>query len=200
LRSSSAVSRAASDARGWEAVHGFDMSLLRRLIATYGAAIDVFDRVFLVVVSLSLGVVVLLTGVEIVGRNVFKSSSPAAVDITLSLAVFVYLAGYLVLLNRDQDVMMDYFYRRFRPRTKAMIDALTALGCLVFFAILLLKSITLFKLGLHSLHPVFPIPHGVVVLPVLIAGAGCLLVAIRKSLDSLLALHDAFSNGATSAS
>lgn len=164
--------------------------MIRRIVALYGRFVDQVDRVVSVTTALLLGIVVVLTATEIIGRNVFKYSSPEAVDVTLSFAVLVYLLGYFVLLNRDQDVMMDFLYRRVSRRRQRLLDALTAIGVLAFFAILSVKSLQLFRLGLNSLHPVFPVPHGVVVLPVLIAAFGCVMVALRKALESLLALVD----------
>jgi len=164
--------------------------MIRRVIALYGRFVDAVDRVVLAVTSLLLGVVVILTAAEIVGRNVFKYSSPEAVDITLSVAVLVYLLGYFVLLNRDQDVMMDFFYRGLGTGMRRLLDAVTAVGVLIFFVILALKSLQLFRMGMNSLHPVFPVPHGVVALPVLIAAFACVLVAVRKMLDAMLALID----------
>jgi TRAP-type C4-dicarboxylate transport system permease small subunit len=162
--------------------------MIRRLVGAYGRAIDAFDRVVLAVSALLLGAVVVLTAVEIIGRNVFLRSSPEAVDVTLSLAVLIYFVGYLVLLNREQDVMMDYFYARFPAGLRRALDAATAVAILVFFVILLVKSWRLFELGLSSLHPVFPVPHGIVALPAVVGAAGCVLVALRKALDALLAL------------
>jgi len=164
--------------------------MIRRIIGGYGAVIDAIDRVVLVLTSLLLAVVVVLTAVEIIGRNVFKYSSPGSVDVTLSLAILVYFVGYLVLLNRDQDVMMDYFYLRFSPGVKRFLDAVTSVAILGFFIVLLLKSVKLFQMGMNSLHPVFPVPHGVVALPIVIAAIGCVLVALRKTLDTGLVLID----------
>lgn len=163
---------------------------MRGLIGWYGRVIDAIDRVLAAAMASLLGIVVLLTAVEIVGRNVFRYSSPEAVDVTLTLAIIVYLVGYAVLLNRDQDVTMDFFYRWFSPTSRRVIDLLTDVAILVFFVVLLLKSHRLFQMGLNSLHPVFPVPHGIVALPAVAAGVACVLVAIRRTLDTLLALID----------
>jgi TRAP-type C4-dicarboxylate transport system permease small subunit len=163
---------------------------MRQLIGWYGRAVDAIDRVLAAGMALLLGLVVLLTAAEILGRNVFRYSSPEAVDVTLSLAIVVYLVGYAVLLNRDQDVTMDFFYRRFAPAARRVIDLLTDTAILVFFVVLLMKSHRLFEMGLNSLHPVFPVPHGIVALPALAAGVACVLVALRRTLDSLLVLID----------
>ncbi len=165
--------------------------MIRRVFAVYGRAIDRIDRVVMAFSSILLGVVVLLTAIEIVGRNVFKYSSPEAVDLTLSLAVLAYLVGYMVLLNRDQDVMIDYFYRRFSAPLQRFVDAATALAILAFFVVLLIKSMTLVRLGLNSLHPVFPVPHGIIALPVVVGAAACTLAALRKTCDTFIAVIDA---------
>ena len=164
--------------------------MIRRILAAYGRAVDAVDRVIDAGAALLLGVVVLLTGAEIIGRNVFKYSSPEMVDITLALAILIYLLGYFVLLNRDQDVTMDFLYRRLGRRSRRVVDALTTLGILVFFLLLTEKSWLLVKLGMNSLHPVFPVPHGVVALPVLVASAICVLAALRRALDALRHLVD----------
>ena len=163
---------------------------MKRAIGIYGAFVDAIDRVVMAFCAVLLGVVVLLTAAEIVGRNVFKYSSPEMVDMTLSLAILVYLLGYYVLINRDQDVTMDFLYRRMAPGMRRWLDALTATGTLVFFVVLTAKSWRLFQLGMNSLHPVFPVPHGVVALPVLIAAAFCVLAALRRLIDSIATLAE----------
>lgn len=163
---------------------------MKRAIGIYGAFVDAIDRVVMAVCALLLGVVVLLTAAEIIGRNVFKYSSPEMVDMTLSLAILVYLLGYYVLINRDQDVTMDFLYRRMAPGTRRWLDVLTATGTLVFFVVLTAKSWRLFQLGMNSLHPVFPVPHGVVAVPVLIASAFCVLAALRRLIDALVTLTE----------
>ncbi len=48
--------------------------MIRRVFAVYGRANDRIDPVVIAFSSILLGVVVLLTAIEIVGRNVFKYS------------------------------------------------------------------------------------------------------------------------------
>ncbi|MBL8697082.1 MAG: TRAP transporter small permease [Alphaproteobacteria bacterium] len=164
--------------------------MIRGAIAFYGRVVDVIDRALMALMATLLGVVVVLSAVEIVGRNAFKHSSPEAVDVTLSLAILVYLVGYAVLINRDEDVTMDFLYRRFSAGVRRAIDLLTALAVLAFFVLLAFKSVKLFQLGLNSLHPVFPVPHGVVALPVVIAAVACTITALRRTLDAALACID----------
>jgi len=168
-------------------------SPLRRALGAYGRAVDALDRVTTVVCALLLAVVVLLTGAEIVGRTVFRSSSVEMVDLALQLAILMYFLGYLSLLNRDQDITMDYFYLRLPARARRVVDLLTAIAIAGFFVLLLVKSIALFRLGLRLSHPVFSVPYALIVTPAVLGAAGGLIVAVRKALDTIFNPPDATS-------
>ncbi len=160
---------------------------MRRALRLFGHAVDALERATTAACALLLAAVVLLAGAEIVGRTVFRRSSLEMVDLSLQLAILMYFIGYLALLNRDQDIVMDYFYVRFPARTRRLIDILTALAIAGFFLLLLVKSIALFRLGLRFPHPVFPLPNAVVIVPAVLGAAGGLIVAVRKALDVILA-------------
>jgi TRAP-type C4-dicarboxylate transport system permease small subunit len=117
----------------------------------------------------------------------FAASSVEMVDLALQLAILMYFIGYLALLNRDKDIMMDYFYLRFPRSVQRVLDLLTAVAVAGFFLILLVKSIALFRLGLRFSHPVFPVPNAIIIIPAVLGSAGGLIVAIRKALDVIVA-------------
>ena len=152
----------------------------------YGRAVDALDRATTVACALLLAAVVLLTGAEIIARTVFKSSSVEMVDLALQLAILMYFIGYLSLLNRDQDITMDYFYVRLPARVRRVVDVVTTVAIAAFLLLLLVKSITLFRLGLRFSHPVFPVPHAVIVIPAVLGAAGALIIAVRKALDTIV--------------
>jgi TRAP-type C4-dicarboxylate transport system permease small subunit len=164
---------------------------LRRAVGFYGRAVDRLDRATTFACALLLATVVLLTAAEILGRTLFASSSVEMVDLALQLAILMYFIGYLTLLNRDQDITMDYFYVRLPVRVRRVVDLLTAIAIAGFFVLLLVKSIALFRLGLRYPHPVFPVPHAVIVIPAILGAAGGLIVALRKALDTILARPEA---------
>ena len=160
---------------------------MRRALRLYGHAVDALERATTAACALLLAAVVLLAGAEIVGRTFFGHSSLEMVDLSLQLAILMYFIGYSALLNRDQDIVMDYFYVRFPVRARRLIDVLTALAVAGFFLLLLVKSIALFRLGLRFPHPVFPLPNAVVIVPAVLGAAGGLIVAVRKALDVIVA-------------
>jgi len=159
---------------------------MRRVLRLFGLAVDALERATTAACALLLAGVVLLAGAEIVGRTFFGHSSLEMVDLSLQLAILMYFIGYLALLNRDQDIAMDYFYVRFSAPVRRLIDILTAVAIAGFFLLLLVKSIALFRLGLRLRHPVFPLPNAVVIVPAVLGAAGGLIVAVRKALDVII--------------
>jgi TRAP-type C4-dicarboxylate transport system permease small subunit len=159
--------------------------LVSRAIETYGWAVDWLDRMTTALCALLLVAVVALSATEIVARSFFQASSVEVVDLTLQLAILMYFLGYLSLLNRNEDVAIDYFHRRIPTPIRRVVDILAACAIAAFFAVLLVKSVALFRLGLRYNHPVFPIPNAVTITPALLGSLGGLLVAVRKTLDAL---------------
>jgi TRAP-type C4-dicarboxylate transport system permease small subunit len=153
---------------------------VHRGLRLFGRAVDGFDRATLHFCTLLMALVVGLSAFEIVARSLFAASSVVTVDLASQLAVLMYFVGYLVLLNRDQDIVVDYFYLRL-PRTVQRAIAVAA-----FFGLLLYKSISLFRLGLSYNHPVFPIKQAVTSLPAVLGAAGGLVVALRKAIEAIV--------------
>ena len=161
------------------------LSGMRRALVLYRRFVDGLDRATMVFCALLLASVVCLSAIEIVGRSFFAMSSIEMVDLALQLSILMNFVGYMVLLNRNQDIEIDYFYARLPPSVRRAVDVLTALAIAGFFLLLLVKSFKLFRMGLRFSHPVFPIPQAVVTLPAVLGSAGGLIVAIRKALDVL---------------
>ncbi len=126
-----------------------------------------------------------LNAIEIASRYLFGNSSLYRVEISLELCTAMYLIGYLVLLARNEDVTMDYFYGRLPHRVQWILDVAIAAGTIWFFTVLLQSSLVYFRLTSTMTHPTFPISRGVTTLPILIAAAGCLWVALYRVLASV---------------
>lgn len=157
-----------------------------KVLRVFGDLVDYVDRLNTAVCATLIGVVVLLAGGEVIARNAFQRSSLELVDLSLQLAVLMYFIGYASLLNRNQDIRVEYFYDKLPPKAQKALDIITMISITVFFSVLLAKSIMLFRMGLHQSHPVFPIPNAVVISPAVLGAAGGLLVAVRKSIESIV--------------
>ena len=164
---------------------GPPLSGMRKTLVLYRRFVDALDRATMVFCALLLASVVCLSAIEIVGRSFFAMSSIEIVDLALQFSILMNFIGYLVLLNRNQDIEIDYFYVRLPRSVRRAVDVLVALAIAGFFLLLLIKSIKLLRMGLRFSHPVFPIPQAVVTLPAVLGSAGGLIVAIRKALDVL---------------
>ena len=165
--------------------------MIDALLRLYARSVRHVSDATLWLCVLALVAAVSLNAIEIGSRYVFGHSSLYRVEISLELCTAMYLAGYLVLLARNEDVAMDYFYARLPRRAQSMLDVAIAAGTLGFFAVLLDSSITYFRLTSTMTHPTFPISRGITTLPILIAAAGCFWVALYRVLASV---HDLAKN------
>lgn len=156
--------------------------MYRRLLSLFGRTVDIVDRATMVLCVAVLAIVVSLNAAEMFGRTFLARSSPFTVELSLILSSVLYFVGYLVLLKRDGDVVMEYVYNLFPERARRLIDVLVSVAVLFFFALLLRKSIDLYEVTSLMMHPVFPVKQSYTVVPMLAAAAGCLWVALYKAL------------------
>ena len=161
--------------------------MIGALLRAYGRSVQAVAAATLWLCVAALIVAVGLDAWEIVARYFFGSSSLYRVELSVELCTALYLIGYLVLLARGEDVTMDYFHERLPARVRVVLDVLIAAGVVWFFAVLLDASVAYFRLTRLMTHPTFPISRGVTTMPIVVAAAGGLWVAVYRLLD---ALHD----------
>jgi TRAP-type C4-dicarboxylate transport system permease small subunit len=162
-----------------------ELSVFGRFLHFYGLTVDFLDRFVMAACTVMLVVVVTLNGLEIVTRSFFGYSSLYSAELSLTISALMYFLGYVVLLRRDQDVRLDYFYLKLPTGLQRVIDALLALGVLTFFSVLFEASIRYVRLTSMMQHPVMPIPQSYTTAPILLAAACCLWVALYKVLVAI---------------
>jgi len=158
------------------------------ILKYYAKSVDLADRWLLLLCVLLLFVVVLLNAVEIITRYFLGYSSPVSMELAVSLSSCMYFIGYAVLLKRDEDVRMQYFFDRLGPKAKSVIETGTNVLIVIFFALILVKAIEFYRITSVMMHPVFPIKQSYSVLPVLLGGALCLWIALYRLWAGLGAL------------
>jgi TRAP-type C4-dicarboxylate transport system permease small subunit len=156
--------------------------VITALLRGYERTVRAVSNVTLVLCVAALVAAVGLDAIEIVARYFFGASSLYRVEVSVELCTALYLVGYLVLLARGEDVTMDYFHERLPPRVRLVLDVLIAAGIVWFFAILLQASLGYFRLTRLMTHPTFPISRGITTLPIVVAAAGCVWVAVYRLL------------------
>jgi len=170
----------------------------RTILKYYGMSVDLADRWLLSLCVLLLFVVVGLNAVEIFTRYFLGYSSPVSMELAVSLSSCMYFIGYAVLLKRDEDVRMQYFFDRLGPRTRSLIETATNILIVVFFVLILAKTIEFYRITSVMMHPVFPIKQSYSVLPILLGGAICLWIALYRlwvDLDNLFTKQAKKKNG-----
>ena len=166
--------------------------LATRALRALGQSVWLVDQAALALASALLILMAALNGLEAISR-IFGSSSIYYVQISLVLGSFVYFVGYLVLLRRSEDVSVAFFHKLLPPTARKVIDVLTALAIVVFFAVLLYASIGYYGLTSLMRHPVLPVQQSATTIPIIIGAGGCLLVAIYRA---AVALRDLFNGNA----
>jgi TRAP-type C4-dicarboxylate transport system permease small subunit len=118
---------------------------------------------------------------------------PFSMELAVFLSSCMYFVAYAVLLKRDEDVRMQYFFDRLGPKAQVLIDTVTDALIVAFFALILIKAIEFYRMTSMMMHPLFPIKQSYSVLPVLLGGAICLWVALYRfwaGLDALARKRD----------
>ncbi len=110
-----------------------------RPIRAYVRYVDALNRgvgtVVLYMIFVMMGV--LLFGS--ISRYVFNASFLWVIEMAQFLMAAYYLLGGGYSMQLEAHVRMDVFYDRWRPRTRAFWDSLTAL-CLIFYLIYLVRG------------------------------------------------------------
>jgi TRAP-type mannitol/chloroaromatic compound transport system permease small subunit len=108
-----------------------------RPIRAYVRYVDALNRV---VGTIVLYMIFVMMGVLLFGsitRYVFNASFLWIIEMSQFLMAAYYLLGGGYSMQLEAHVRMDVFYDRWRPRTRAFWDSITAF-CLVFYLALLL--------------------------------------------------------------
>jgi TRAP-type C4-dicarboxylate transport system permease small subunit len=109
------------------------------VIKAYVRYVDATNRVlgFLVMYMILVMMGVLLFGS--ISRYVFKASFLWVIEMSQFLMAAYYLLGGGYTLQLDAHVRMDALYERWKPRTRAFVDSITAF-CLVFYLVFLVRG------------------------------------------------------------
>lgn len=108
-------------------------------IRAYVRYVDAINRVlgFLVMYMVLVMMGVLLFGS--ISRYVFRASFLWVIEMSQFLMAAYYLLGGGYTLQIGAHVRMDAFYERWRPRTQAFVDSITAF-CLVFYLAFMVRG------------------------------------------------------------
>jgi TRAP-type C4-dicarboxylate transport system permease small subunit len=154
--------------------------MYNKIFKYYGRSVQVIDAWGMGFCVALLIAVVLLNAIEIFTRYFLAYSSPISMELAVTLSTGMYFIGYMVLLRRDEDVVMHFFFNRLGSKAQRLIETLTHVVVTAFLAVLVVKSVNLFILTSRMMHPVFPVKQSYTVLPILIGGALCLYVSVYK--------------------
>jgi len=108
-------------------------------IRAYVRYVDATNRVlgFFIMYMVLVMMGVLLFGS--ISRYVFKASFLWVIEMSQFLMAAYYLLGGGYTLQLDAHVRMDALYERWKPKTRAFVDSITAF-CLVFYLVFMVRG------------------------------------------------------------
>lgn len=94
------------------------------------------DQAAEVVTSTLLAVVVLINGVELVGRNFFNYSHVWVHELNLLLGTWTYFIGMTLVYSRNADITVDYFTNLLPVRARRVWIGITHVVVLCVLAVI----------------------------------------------------------------
>ncbi|SRR5690606_10549551 len=111
-------------------------------IVTYVRAVDYvstkFGRLAMYAIFLMIGVLLL----DAITRNLLKIPLHWCIEMAQFTMTAYYIVGGAYSIQLNSHVRMDLLYDRWKPRTKAKVDAFTSLFLVVYLVCLLIGSIS----------------------------------------------------------
>lgn len=160
-----------------------------------GRALDRLGEVFIALSALMLFLMMVLLGVEIADRAVFRSSTQIADEYSGYLFTWLTMCGFIYAQRNDRFLCVDSLRHRLSPRARAAADGVAALLAAVLTLILADATWSTFRtsimFGSMSIQPsqtllAIPqaiMPAGLAVLTVAFAHSG--ITAILRALGRL---------------
>ena len=90
-----------------------------------------------VVTSALLAAIVLINGLELVGRNLFNYSFVWAHELNLLLATWTYFIGMTLVYSRNGDITVEYFTNLLPVRARRVWIAVTHVAVLCVLAVII---------------------------------------------------------------
>ena len=152
--------------------------MYKRVLAGFKIALDVLERVLMILCVILLALVVTIHAIEIFTRYFMNYSSTVSGELGLILASWMYFLGFIILFKRGEDVVMEYFFRFLPDRIGEIVDWLSHVAIFIFLAVLVWKSIKFYIMTRMMEHPFLPIKYSYTVQPILVGSILALVVAI----------------------
>lgn len=131
--------------------------------------LDSIEKILVIICSILFSGVVLLSALEIFTRYFLNYSSTISGELGLILMTWVYFLGFIVLFKRKEDIVMEYFYKKFPLPIQNIIEWLTQFAILIFFIFLVWNSIKFYIMTSKMEHPFLPIKYSYTVQPILLS-------------------------------
>lgn len=156
-------------------------AMYNKFLSSYKYFMDQFGKFACVLCILLFAVIVGITTMEVFTRYFLNYSSVKAAEIQLLLSDWMYFLGFVVILIRGENLVMEYFFNKLPGPVRQVVDWLTHLAILLFLFIVLKECISLRALTNLMDHQVLPVKQSFVNLPLLIGSFLAILVTLYSA-------------------
>jgi len=156
------------------------MGALHRLL---GAAVQVLDRVAELGTSLALVAIVMINGMEIVGRTFFSHSFIWLYETNLLLGNWLYFLGICLVYARNGDITVDALLRLFGDGAQRVYLILVNAAGILTLAVIAWFGWELIKLQMPFRSVGFGIPNPLFSAPVMVSAVLMAVILVKQTLD-----------------
>jgi TRAP-type transport system small permease protein len=152
--------------------------MYQKVLGGYRYLLDLLEKALMFICTLLLAFVIVIYSIEIFTRYFLNYSSTVTGELGLILMTWLYFLGFVILFKRGEDVIMEYFFKRFPQRIRNLIEWLTCWAILIFLVVLVWKSLHFYTVTRMMSHPFLPIKYSFTVQPILAGSILALIVSV----------------------
>jgi TRAP-type transport system small permease protein len=165
-------------------------TMMVRSLASFKSVLDFLEKIEMVLCTILFAVVLCMYSIEVFTRYFFNFSSVLTGEVGLYLMTWVYFIGFAVIFKRGENIVLEYFFKRFPGRMKEIVTWTTHLLILLFASVVFVGSLRLFAVTTMMDHPVLPLRQCYSTLPIVTGSFLVLIISIYFALEGTVHLFE----------
>jgi TRAP-type C4-dicarboxylate transport system permease small subunit len=163
-------------------------TMMVRSLDSFKSVLDFLEKIEMVLCTIFFAVVLCIYSIEVFTRYFFNFSSVLTGEVGLYLMTWVYFIGFAVIFKRGENIVLEYFFKRFPERMKEIVTWVTHLLILLFASVVFVGSLRLFAVTTMMDHPVLPLRQCYSTLPIVTGSFLVLIISIYFALEGTVHL------------
>jgi TRAP-type C4-dicarboxylate transport system permease small subunit len=167
-------------------VEGKGVTMKARTLASFKSVLDFLEKWEMVLCIILFALVLCMYTLEVFTRYLFNYSSVIMGEVALYMMTWVYFIGFAIIFKRGENIVLEYFFKRFRKSLQNFLAWMTHLLILLFSTVVFIGSLRLFSVTSKMFHPVLPVKQCYSTLPIVVGSFFVLMISLYFALDGTL--------------